>query len=160
MDFTYVALGDVSPGETTWNLPNGPVSCIRTCDRSKRIPLPPPFLVECWLLLRVQNISKKMTMIILITTMHSVEKENQNVALIAYKLYPYTHIIFLTYYINFRNGELMNLRSEKTTEISIKQALLSTIATLDGIDLVDFSCADSPLYEEAIGVFILRLWFT
>ncbi|XP_063968313.1 uncharacterized protein LOC129279896 [Lytechinus pictus] len=50
----------------------------------------------------------------------------------------------------YRRGELLNLCSEKTSEVMITTALNDT-AKKWGIDMAQYACAESPVFEEATG---------
>ncbi|XP_003725957.2 putative indole-3-acetic acid-amido synthetase GH3.10 [Strongylocentrotus purpuratus] len=51
----------------------------------------------------------------------------------------------------YRRGELLNLCSEKTSEVMITTALNDTVKIWKGAEIVQYACAESPLYEEATG---------
>ena len=59
--------------------------------------------------------------------------------------------LFQKYNFRYRNGELLSLRNEKTSEVSVTKALQETTEKWEGVKLIDFVCAESPLYEEALG---------
>ena len=46
---------------------------------------------------------------------------------------------------------MLNVRAEKTPEASVAGAIQATLESWKGLTLVDFSAAESPLYEEAMG---------
>ncbi|XP_072172581.1 uncharacterized protein [Diadema setosum] len=54
----------------------------------------------------------------------------------------------------YRSGELLNLRGEKTTDINIRMAVTQTFASALGNDasLVDYACVESVLYDETMGL--------
>lgn len=45
------------------------------------------------------------------------------------------------------------MRSEKTPEASVAGAITATTEEWKGLELVDFTATESPLYEEAMGRF-------
>ncbi|XP_030852845.1 jasmonoyl--L-amino acid synthetase GH3.5-like [Strongylocentrotus purpuratus] len=54
----------------------------------------------------------------------------------------------------YRTGEVLNVRSEKTPEASVAGAITATMEEWKGLtlSLVDFTATESPLYEEAMGI--------
>ncbi|XP_071483686.1 uncharacterized protein [Diadema antillarum] len=50
----------------------------------------------------------------------------------------------------YRIGELMNLRSEKTSEVAVTRALQETVDNVEGVQLVEYVCADGALVDEAM----------
>ncbi|XP_071490988.1 uncharacterized protein [Diadema antillarum] len=52
----------------------------------------------------------------------------------------------------YRTGEVLNVRCEKTPEASIASAIHATIQAWGDLSLVDFSAAESPIYEEALDI--------
>ncbi|XP_072047011.1 GH3 domain-containing protein-like [Amphiura filiformis] len=52
--------------------------------------------------------------------------------------------------IQFRIGDLMNLRGEKVSEDCLRRAILDTVASWE-VDLVDYSCAECNLVEAVKG---------
>ncbi|XP_063956624.1 uncharacterized protein LOC135154405 [Lytechinus pictus] len=55
----------------------------------------------------------------------------------------------------YRSGELLNLKGEKTTEVNLRSAIVDTLAA-SGKVIVDYSCVESVLYEDALGHSDLR----
>ncbi|XP_063963182.1 uncharacterized protein LOC129271007 [Lytechinus pictus] len=52
----------------------------------------------------------------------------------------------------YRTGEVLNVRSEKTPEASVAGAITATLDQWQGLTLVDFTATESPLYEEAMDI--------
>ncbi|XP_041479144.1 jasmonoyl--L-amino acid synthetase JAR4-like [Lytechinus variegatus] len=51
----------------------------------------------------------------------------------------------------YRNGELLSLCAEKTSEIAVTKALNETAEKWDNVGIAHYVCAESPLYDEARG---------
>ncbi|XP_022086715.1 GH3 domain-containing protein-like [Acanthaster planci] len=50
--------------------------------------------------------------------------------------------------LKYRKGQYLNVRGEKTSEDILYKALTDTVDGWEGVSLVDYSCAESPLLEK------------